>query len=684
MTIKTDYRPDWKRWHEANFNGELLRIVPPRSKISPATKSLKPDNIGKIPGKKLADGWVGLLGWQMFKATEENLKEWRKDGAGIGLHGRNYPAVDVDIEDKEVVDVIHMLAIDHLGAAPVRYRDNSERILLPYRANGLKPRILSFELNKAKHTVEFKARKQQWVADAVHPSGALYKWREGDGFQHPCDLGPNGLAPITEQHVGRFFDAVIEYATLYGGEIVKDSKKGSGVRDKNAGVRVADEDDETHEKCNAFLDRQEPESVFEGEGKGRDNTATAVANRFYDYGATLATCLDYLAQWNFKCCVPPLTDADLERIAESAMRSRETAIGSQHSSQRSAGFEAVGIEESSPSASKTRNVNPLSANKLMSMHFNPVSYIVPNVIVEGLSIFAGKPKIGKSWLLLHAANAIAEGRTTLGGLKCTEGDVLYCALEDNPRRLQSRMKALFGKSRKWSDEMDGMTNEEISNHPRQWSERLTFVTEMPRLAEGGLKVISDWIEAAECPRLIIIDTLAMVRMPNRKDQSSYDADYSAVVGLRTLAQEHGVAIVLVHHLRKADSDDAFDTVSGTLGLTGAADAILVLKRDTGGGIVLHGRGRDLAELEKAMEFDKPTCTWSIRGDASVVRRSAERNKILAAVKEIGQPATPKEIADEAGLKTDYVRTTLRRLAKDGLVLRGERGKYVPASGGDVG
>jgi RecA-family ATPase len=146
-----------------------------------------------------------------------------------------------------------------------------------------------------------------------------------------------------------------------------------------------------------------------------------------------------------------------------------------------------------------------------------------------------------------------------------------------------------------------------------------IVTEMPRLAEGGLKVISDWIEAAECPRLVIIDTLAMVRMPNRKDQSSYDADYSAVVDLRTLAQKDGIAIVLVHHLRKADSNDPFDTVSGTLGLTGAADAMLVLRRDTAGEIVLHGRGRDLAELEKAMQFDRKS--WHV-GDSGGRERGA--------------------------------------------------------------
>jgi hypothetical protein len=77
--VKT-YNPDWKRWHLAGFTSELLPIIPPKSKLSPATKSLKPDSIGKIPGKKLEDGWVGLMGWQLFQAKEEHLKEWRKDG----------------------------------------------------------------------------------------------------------------------------------------------------------------------------------------------------------------------------------------------------------------------------------------------------------------------------------------------------------------------------------------------------------------------------------------------------------------------------------------------------------------------------------------------------------------------------------------------------------------------------
>ena len=60
-----------------------------------------------------------------------------------------------------------------------------------------------------------------------------------------------------------------------------------------------------------------------------------------------------------------------------------------------------------------------------------------------------------------------------------------------------------------------------------------------------------------------------------------------------------------------DADDAFDTVSGTLGLTGAPDTILVLKRDGSGAVILYGRGRDIPELEKAITFNVESCTWNV-------------------------------------------------------------------------
>ena len=171
-----------------------------------------------------------------------------------------------------------------------------------------------------------------------------------------------------------------------------------------------------------------------------------------------------------------------------------------------------------------------------------------------------------------------------------------------------------------------------------------YVSRKGRLIDGGIDAIRQWIESVSHPRLVVIDTLAMVRAPKRRDESSYDADYAAVKELRGLANEHGVAIVIIHHLRKAESDDPFDTVSGTLGLTGAPDTILVLRRDASGAVILHGRGRDLVEIEKAVTFSKDACTWTITGSAAEARASGSRKAILDALKELGEPATPTEIA----------------------------------------
>jgi RecA-family ATPase len=296
------------------------------------------------------------------------------------------------------------------------------------------------------------------------------------------------------------------------------------------------------------------------------------------------------------------------------------------------------------------------AEGLQAMTFAPIKYVVPGIIVEGLTLLAGKPKVGKSWLLLHAAIAVARGGFTLGDLHCIEGDVLYCALEDNERRLQSRITKLIGISQPWPN-------------------RFFYYCELPRLTEGGLDAIRVWIQSKPHPRLVIIDTLAMVRSARKREETNYESDYMAVLELRALANEFGIAIVLVHHLRKADADDAYDTVSGTLGLTGAPDSILVLKRDSSGSMVLHGRGRDLVEIEKAMTFDAEACLWRIEGDAAMLRRSHERNAVLDAIQEAGEPVGPNDIATAAGMRAGNVRRLLGKLVKEGAIEKVTRGRY---------
>ena len=71
-------------------------------------------------------------------------------------------------------------------------------------------------------------------------------------------------------------------------------------------------------------------------------------------------------------------------------------------------------------------------------------YIVPGFIAEGCTLLAGRPKLGKSWLMLDVGLAVAAGRYCLGDARCEQGDVLYLALEDNERRLQRRIDKLLG------------------------------------------------------------------------------------------------------------------------------------------------------------------------------------------------------------------------------------------------
>ena len=314
---------------------------------------------------------------------------------------------------------------------------------------------------------------------------------------------------------------------------------------------------------------------------------------------------------------------------------------------------AAGAASVNTSAPQARSVKGLQI-----MTFEPLKYVVRGVIVEGLTILAGKPKLGKSWLMLHAAIAVASGGFTLGEIHCIEGDVLYCALEDGERRLQARMTKLCGFA-------------------RPWPERMSYFSlgDMPRLNAGGLDMIRQWIASAPEPRLIVIDTFVTVRAPKKNGEPAYDADYESGKALQALANEYGVAIVIIHHLRKADADDVFDTVNATLGLTGVVDSILVLKRDVGGGTTLHGRGRDLEAFEKAIVWNSDACVWTIVGDAKMVRRSSERAAIVEALATASEPLAPSDIAAATGMKPPNVKFLLRKMLNDGEVEKMAYGKY---------
>jgi hypothetical protein len=268
------------------------------------------------------------------------------------------------------------------------------------------------------------------------------------------------------------------------------------------------------------------------------------------------------------------------------------------------------------------------ASDLCDKQFPDLKYVVPGIFPEGVTLLASRPKLGKSWLLLQVGAAASTGVATLvQNDSPLHGDVLYLALEDNPSRLQRRLKKYFGRDRS------------------TWPERLIIVTEWKRLDQGGLEAIEAWCDSVSKPVLIMIDTLKKVRPPKKSGQSDYDADYEACQGLQKLAGTVGVAIIVAHHDRKMDAEDVFDTVSGTLGLTGGVDTIAIMKR-RGGVVTLHVEGRDLAEaIEKAISFNRETCRWTVLGEAAEIQRSTERSRVHSVLATAPDGMSSTEIAD---------------------------------------
>jgi hypothetical protein len=302
----------------------------------------------------------------------------------------------------------------------------------------------------------------------------------------------------------------------------------------------------------------------------------------------------------------------------------------------------------------------LTAAELLGLELSPIRWSVPGLVPEGVTLLAGKPKLGKSWMALSIAIAISTGGVALGARPVEEGDVLYMALEDNHRRLRKRLEKLLTE---------------------EAPERLHIATEWPRMDEGGAEALKRWLDAHPDARLVVVDILKRVRPRTSPNRSVYDADYEALEAMQRLAAEHEVGILVVHHLRNLGATDPLDEISGSTGLSGGADGVLVLKRDRGrADAYLHVTGREIEEeAELALRWDADLASWTLVGDAEEYRVSQERQDIVRVLVEAGEPMTPKEVAEFLDKSANTVKYLMWRMSKDGQLTTVGKGRYSPST-----
>lgn len=263
----------------------------------------------------------------------------------------------------------------------------------------------------------------------------------------------------------------------------------------------------------------------------------------------------------------------------------------------------------------------MSAKDLQDKDIPAPNIIVQNMLYQGLSVIASQPKIGKSWLSLDLAICVATGQDFLGN-KTEQGDCLYLALEDSYHRLKSRLNLILGD--------------------KKAPDNLFVATLSKGLENGLLEQLNEFIISYPNTKLIIIDTLQKVRGNMKFNESAYSNDYKEVGKLKAFADQHNIAILLVHHLRKAkDKEDVFNQISGTNGIAGASDTMIVLskKNRTSAETLFSITGRDVEGDEKIIIFDKNIYKWKTLHTQEELKQMQElssytNNPIVITIKEL--------------------------------------------------
>lgn len=262
-----------------------------------------------------------------------------------------------------------------------------------------------------------------------------------------------------------------------------------------------------------------------------------------------------------------------------------------------------------PPAEARPALESISAVDLQQKSLPPIRWIVKGLIPAGLTILASPPKFGKSWMAMCLCLSAAMGGSFLG-YRCYKSGALYLALEDGERRLKSRMGKIID--------------------PLPAPPGFDFATTAPTLSTGLVDALEGYMKQHPETGLIIVDTLQKVRdVGGGKDV--YGRDYNDIGMLKRFADAHNIALLLIHHLRKmGDDSDPFARISGTNGLSGAADSMWVLakERRSDDTATLSITGRDVEQTDLVLRFNKTSCLWENLGDADAFAEQQARQEYM--------------------------------------------------------
>lgn len=284
--------------------------------------------------------------------------------------------------------------------------------------------------------------------------------------------------------------------------------------------------------------------------------------------------------------------------------------------------------------------------ELLAADLPDPTWLVEGLLPEGLTILAGRPKIGKSWLALQVAHAICCGGQALERT-AVQGRVLYVALEDSPKRIQKRMR-----EQSWT---------------AAEAENLTVCM------AADFDALRLHLGTGEFD-MAVVDTIGRLMIGLGKDQNDNGDLTEIFAGLQALALDTDTSVVVVEHHTKHRTADVIDDVAGATAKAACADTIMGLYRERGQQEAnFRIVGRDVEEQEIAVAFDAYTMTWVPTGG----EQAGANRKHAVAVMDACRGATwmtAAQVAAAANINKMAAGRTLKDLAEAGVVEVLQQGK----------
>ena len=265
-----------------------------------------------------------------------------------------------------------------------------------------------------------------------------------------------------------------------------------------------------------------------------------------------------------------------------------------------------------------------TAQELQQADPQPPQFMIDRILPAGFVILAAPPKIGKSWLSLAMADAVAEG-LPFWGFETVKGSVLYLGLEDSGYRLNSRLKAIGSRM---------PPNLHLAIHGAE------------TIGAGLVEQMGQGADAHSDARLIVIDTLGRVKGIGRPGMNAYENDTAIFSPLQRFAVKRGLCVVGVSHFSKAKNIpdvDPFERITGSVGAFGAADGAWVLYGKRGEEQRLLITGRDIQDADLKVKFHDGI--WEMLGNSEEL----EKQRVLDEYRRSGLAKTIRAMVHEQGI-----------------------------------